>query len=173
MSYWINNYWTSGFWVSGFWVGDDVAPVLSLPTGVKTGPYTGSGTVTTDQGNGILYFYASVNATETAATIKASGDSQAVVASGVQNVSFQGLVPSTAYFAHYVHDNAETNESNVVNSSPAFTTDAAPPATSDSYISDLTSSLTKSLTGNIESFVPVVIRKIMLFLYKEVGYVIK
>jgi len=103
---------------------DTTAPILSLPTGTSTGSTTGSGTVSTDEGNGTLYYYASTNSTETAATIKASGDSQAVSASGVQNVTFTGLTPSTAYYAHYVHDDAATNESNVV-SSTSFTTDAA------------------------------------------------
>ena len=102
---------------------DTTAPVLSLPTGTKTADTTGSGTVTTDEGNGTLYFWATENATETAAAIKASGDSQAVSASGVQNVSFTGLTAGTDYFAHYVHDDDASNESNVVSSTPAFTTD--------------------------------------------------
>ncbi len=104
---------------------DTTAPVLSSPTGTKTGSTTGSGTVSTDEGNGTLYYYASTNSTETAATIKASGESQAVTATGVQNVTFSGLSPSTSYFAHYVQDDTSSNESNVVSSSPAFTTDAA------------------------------------------------
>lgn len=104
--------------------GDTTAPILSTPTGTKTGSTTASGTVSTDEGNGTLYFYASTNATETAATIKASGDSQAVSATGSQAVSFTTLSPSTVYYAHYVHDDAATNESNVANSI-SFTTDAA------------------------------------------------
>jgi len=102
---------------------DTTAPILSLPTGTKTGSTTATGTVTTDEGNGTLYFIATVNATETAATIKA-GSSQAVSATGVQNVSFTGLTASTTYYAHYIHDDAATNTSNVVNSA-SFTTDAA------------------------------------------------
>jgi len=109
--------------------GDTTAPILSSPTGIKTGSTTGSGTVSTDEANGTLYFWATINATETAANIKASGDSQSVTAIGTQNVTFSGLTPSTNYYAHYVHDDAATNESNVVNSSPAFTTDAAAGAT--------------------------------------------
>ena len=102
---------------------DTTAPVLSLPTGTKTGSTTASGTVTTDEGNGTLYFTATTNATETAATIK-TGSSQAVTASGVQNVSFTGLSPSTTYYAHYVQDDAATNESNTQHST-SFTTDAS------------------------------------------------
>lgn len=58
--------------------GDGIDPVLSSPTGVATGDTTATGTVITDELNGTLYYYASTNATETAATIKASGSSQAV-----------------------------------------------------------------------------------------------
>ena len=109
-----------------FWVApsasDTTAPVLSSPTGTKTGSTTASGSVSTDEANGTLYYLASGNATETAATIK-TGSSQAVTATGVQNVSFTGLTPSTLYYAHYVHDDAASNESNA-QSSASFTTDA-------------------------------------------------
>ena len=102
---------------------DVTAPVLSLPTGTKTGSTTASGTVSTDEGNGTLYFWATTSATESAADIITNGDSQTVVATGVQNVSFTGLTAGTVYYAHYVHDDAASNESNVVNST-AFTTDS-------------------------------------------------
>lgn len=103
---------------------DITAPVLSSPTGTETGSATADGSVSTDEGNGTLYYYASTNSTETAATIKANGDSQAVSVSGVQNVSFSGLTESTAYYAHYVQDDASSNESTVA-SSTQFTTLAA------------------------------------------------
>lgn len=102
---------------------DTTAPILSSPTGSSTGSTTADGTVTTDEGNGTLYYYASQNSSELASTIKASGSSQSVSTSGVQNVSFTGLTASTTYYAHYVQDDAATNESNVV-SSTSFTTDA-------------------------------------------------
>lgn len=100
---------------------DVTAPTLSSPTGTETGAHTADGSVSTDEGNGTLYYYASTNSSETAATIKANGDSQAVSATGVQNVSFTALAASTTYYAHYVHDDAAANESNVV-SSAGFTT---------------------------------------------------
>ena len=102
---------------------DTTAPILSSPTGTKTGSATASGTVSTDEANGTLYYLASENASETAATIK-TGSSQTVTATGVQNVSFTGLTASTLYYAHYVHDDAASNESNV-QASASFTTDAA------------------------------------------------
>jgi len=100
---------------------DVTAPVLSLPTGTQTGKTTGSGTVSTDEDNGTLYFWATTSATETAANIIASGSSQSVTATGEQAVSFTGLTAGTAYYAHYVQNDAASNESNVV-SSTAFTT---------------------------------------------------
>ncbi|PHS60762.1 MAG: hypothetical protein COB12_12685 [Flavobacterium sp.] len=110
-----------------FIVSDAVAPILTLPTGTKTDYESGTGTVTTDEGNGTLFFYASTNVSETLATIKASGSSQGVSGTGVQNVTFTGLISSTTYYAHYIHTDASTNDSNVV-SSTSFLTDTAPAA---------------------------------------------
>ena len=100
---------------------DVTAPVLSLPTGTQTGSTTATGTVSTDE-SGTLYFWATENASETAADIKTNGSSQAAT-TGVQNVSFTGLTAATIFFAHYVEDDVSSNESNVV-SSTAFTTAA-------------------------------------------------
>jgi hypothetical protein len=77
-------------------------PVLSSPTATKTGTTTATGTVSTDANAGTLYYYMSTNTTETNATIKASGSSQAISGTGQQNVSFTGLTPATTYYAHYV-----------------------------------------------------------------------
>lgn len=129
---------------------DVTPPVLSLPTGTETGAQTADGTVTTDESNGTLYFYVSTNSSETAGTIKASGDNQSVTAIGVQNVSFINLTPSTVYYAHYVHDDASTNESNVV-SSASFTTDAidtTPPVLSSPLVVSNTSN---SVDGSVST----------------------
>ncbi|WP_409266819.1 hypothetical protein [Massilia sp. BHUDP2] len=113
--------------------GDTTAPILSSPTGTKTGSTTASGTVSTNEANGTLYRLASTNAVESAATIKAANLTQAVSATGVQNVSFTGLTAATQYYAHYVHRDAAGNDSTVA-SSAAFTTDAAaPPDTSPRF----------------------------------------
>jgi len=104
------------------WEGPDAtAPILSNPTGVATGNTTATGTVDTDEA-GTLFFFASTNSSESAATIKASGESQ-VATTGTQNVSFSGLLAGTEHFAHYVEDDDANNESNVV-SSAAFETDS-------------------------------------------------
>ncbi|MEO7494713.1 MAG: hypothetical protein ABIT83_17505 [Massilia sp.] len=103
--------------------GDTTPPTLTSPAATTTGSSTAGGTVSTNEANGALYRYASTNATETAATVKAASLFQAVSATGVQAVSFTGLAPSTLYYAHYVHRDAAGNDSTVANSA-SFTTDA-------------------------------------------------
>lgn len=112
---------------------DVTAPVLSTASGTTTSATTASGSVSTNEGNGTLYYYASTNSSELAATIKAGGSSQAVSTTGSQAVSFTGLTPSTAYYAHYVQDDAATNTSNVV-SSTSFTTGAIPVMPADTSV---------------------------------------
>lgn len=102
--------------------GDVTAPTLTSPTGTQTGSATASGTVSTDEANGTLYYIASTNATETVGTVKAAS-SQSVSATGSQSVSFTGLTASTTYYAHYVHTDAAANDSTVSNSA-SFTTAA-------------------------------------------------
>ncbi len=102
--------------------GDITAPVLTLPTGASAGKLEATGTVTTDEDNGTLSYYASTNSTEIAATIIANGDAQAVSATGIQNVVVIGLSAQTTFFLHYVHVDAASNESNVADSA-SFTTD--------------------------------------------------
>ena len=112
--------------------GDTTAPVLTLPTGAKNGS-TGATSlgVTTDEGNGTLYWgiYPTASTPSAADIVAGTGatvnGSQAVSTTGVQAVADQtGLTASTAYKAHYVHDDAATNRSNVATSAE-FTTDAA------------------------------------------------
>lgn len=92
---------------------DTTAPVLSSPTATADG-LTINGTVDTDEGNGTLYYYASENSSETAATIK-TGDSQSVTSTGTQNVTIS--VSAGDYYLHFVQDDSSSNESNVVSSS--------------------------------------------------------
>jgi hypothetical protein len=113
---------------------DVTAPVLTSATDIDTGSTTGSGTVTTDEDNGTLYFAITQSATTPSVTqIKAGQDhtsttaddsgNQSVSATGVQNVSFTGLTASTAYYAHYVHMDLSTNNSNTI-TADGFTTQA-------------------------------------------------
>jgi hypothetical protein len=105
---------------------DTTPPNLTNPTGSATGPTTASGTVATDEGVGTMWGLCSTNATETAATIKASGTSQAVTSTGVKTFTRTGLTASTAYYWHYVQEDAASpaNTSNVAHSAQ-FTTPAA------------------------------------------------
>lgn len=106
-------------------VGDTTAPILSAPTATQTGANTASGSVTTDEANGTLYRLASVNAVESAATVKAAALTTTVTATGAQAVSFAGLAAATVYYAHYVHRDTAGNDS-LVSSSASFVTAAAP-----------------------------------------------
>ena len=103
---------------------DVTPPQLTSPIASATGSTTATGSVNTDEANGTLYFLATTNATETAATIKA-GASQAVSVTGVQGVSVTGLTAATAYYLHFLHRDAEGNDS-VRATSAQFTTGAAP-----------------------------------------------
>lgn len=105
---------------------DTTAPVLTSPTGTATGQTTASGTVSTDTAEGTLYWLATTNSSESAATVK-GGSSQAVTATGEQSVSVTGLTAATGYYLHYVHRDAAGNDSTVASSS-LFTTDAVPVA---------------------------------------------
>ncbi len=93
---------------------------LRSPTGVATAGSTASGTVSTDVGNGTLYWRATTNASESIATVKA-GSSQAVAATGVQNVLVTGLTPDTQYYLHFTQTTTVPEDAAVV-SSAAFTT---------------------------------------------------
>ena len=97
-------------------------PTLTLATGVSTGETTATGTVTTDENNGTLYYLISTNISETSVAIKA-GSSQVVSATGIQNVSFTSLTQGTFYYIHYLHTDTDTNDSNVARSA-VFATDS-------------------------------------------------
>lgn len=126
--------------------GDTTAPALSSPTAASTGTTTASGSVTTSEGNGTLYFLATVNATETVPTIKASGATQAISSTGSKAVSVTGLSPSTTYYLHFVHRDAAGNDSARV-SSTSFTTSASGDTTAPT-LSSPTGTQTGQTTAN-------------------------
>lgn len=114
---------------------DSTAPTLSSPTGAADGTTAATGTVSTNEAGGTLYFasYPGAGSAPSSAQIIAgtgggivSASSQAVSTTGVQNVALSGLTADTDYKIAYVQvDGAITpNTSNVV-SSAQFTTDAA------------------------------------------------
>lgn len=110
---------------------DSVAPTLSSPTVTATSSSALSGTVSTNEGNGTLYFLAATSATATAAEVKAGG-SQAVTATGTQTVSITGRAGSTTYYLHFLHRDAGGNDSAVVSSS-AVTTPALVDTTAPTF----------------------------------------
>jgi hypothetical protein len=118
--------------VSQTLTGDTTAPVLSSPTGTKTGSTTATLTVSTNEANGTLYGVHST-AAPSKAQIKLGQTStgaassyafnQAVTTTGVQTKNATGLTTATSYTMHFMHEDTAANQSNVA-SAAAFTTDA-------------------------------------------------
>lgn len=115
--------------------GDTTAPTLSSPTDAANGQTASTGSVSTDEGNGTLYWVVTTSATApSAAQVKLGQDntgtaatasgSQAVSATGVQNITPSGLTASTAYTTHFMHEDTASNQSAVASAS-GFTTSAA------------------------------------------------
>jgi hypothetical protein len=114
--------------------GDVTAPNLSSPTAVG-GTTTGTGTLTvsTDEDNGTLYWVVTTSSTSpTAAQVKAGQDdlgatasdsgSSAVSGTGVQTLTdaATGLAGDFPYYAHFMHEDAATNQSTVVSTATPF-----------------------------------------------------
>ncbi len=98
----------------------------------SVGTTTGTGNVTTNEGNGTLYSIVSASATApSAAQIQAGNDhtgsaavwsgNQAVSSTGAKTFSITGLTASTSYYAYFQHKDSAGNNSAVVASSQ-FTT---------------------------------------------------
>jgi hypothetical protein len=111
---------------------DTTGPVLSSPTGTQTGSSTATGTVSTDTGNGTLFWTADTSASPpSAAQIvagqKASGaaadafGSQAVSGTGVQSVPVTTLTGSTTYYLNYAHRDNVANVSSASQAAPLTT----------------------------------------------------
>jgi len=129
--------------------GDSTAPTLSSASVTAVGTTTGTGNVTTNEGNGTLYSIVSTSATApSAAQIQAGQNhtgaaavwsgNQAVSSTGAKNFSITGLTASTSYYAHFQHKDSANNNSTVVTSAQ-FTT-----LTPDSTNPTMTGSVTIS-----------------------------
>lgn len=111
--------------------GDTTAPVLTSPVGTTTGSTTATVGATTDEGNGTLYAFVSTSATPPSDSDLIAGTgavwagSVAVSSTGAKTLNATGLTASTGYYAHLLHRDAASNDSNTVTSAQ-FTTDAAP-----------------------------------------------
>ncbi len=128
---------------------DTTAPTLTSASVTAVGTTTATGNVTTNEGNGTLYSIVSTSATAPSATQIQAGqtntgatavwsDNKAVSSTGAKTFSITGLTASTAYYAHYQHKDAATNNSTVVTSAQ-FTTGSA-----DTTVPTLTGSVTIS-----------------------------
>ena len=110
---------------------DTTSPILSGITATADSATSFTWSVSTDEGNGTIYWIASTNSTppsvtqikvgqdSTGASANASG-SQAVSSTGIQNGSGSGLVSQTAYSWFVMHEDSSTNASIV--GSDTFTT---------------------------------------------------
>lgn len=116
--------------------GDTTAPVLTSPTGTATGATTATVGATTDEANGTMYAFVSTSATPPSEADLIAGTgavwagSQAISTTGAKTLSATGLTASTGYYAHLLHRDAASNDSNTVTSAQ-FTTaaGASPPGT--------------------------------------------
>ena len=128
---------SSGSYDVGAWEysagGDTTAPTLTSPSVTAVGTTTGTGNVTTNEGNGTLYSIVSTSATApSAAQIQAGQNhtgasavwsgNQSVTTTGAKTFSITGLATGTGYYAHFQHKDAANNNSSVVTSTQ-FTTD--------------------------------------------------
>lgn len=119
--------------------GDSTAPTLSAPTATANGATAIDGTVDTTEGNGTLWIIAydsGHSAPANGAAVKAGNDgsgaalksmSQAVTASGTQNVALTGVSgAASTYKVAYAHEDAYGNMSNVSIISGTITLVVAP-----------------------------------------------
>jgi hypothetical protein len=140
-----------------------VNPVLSAAGMTATGQTTATGTVTTDTGNGTLYYGLMLSGATTpnATQIKAGTDgddvaligglrTKSITATGAQAVSFTSLTASTAYKAAYYQENGSLDPSNVLTATA--TTDAATAPSTD-YTADSTASTAAGLYAILASWV--------------------
>lgn len=109
---------------------DVTAPTLSSPADAANGSTAMTGSVSTDEANGTLYWYISISATPpSGADLKAgtgavAAGSQTVTATGTQNISDNGLTAETQYYTHFLHRDAAGNDSAIA-SADGFTTEGA------------------------------------------------
>lgn len=122
---------------------DLTAPVLSSPTSDENGSNGYTGTISTDEGNGTIWYVVTSSSSQpsfaqiknqqdhTGTTAPSFGDTS-VSQSGTVNISGSGLASSTTYYIHYAHEDAAENQSNIVTSS-SFTTEASVAAQPEAY----------------------------------------
>ena len=110
--------------------GDTTAPTLSGVSGTQTGATTATLAVTTDEGDGTLYWFVSASATPPSASDLKAGTgavfaaSETITSTGATSEAATGLTASTTYYLHVLHRDAAGNDSAIVTSA-GFTTAAS------------------------------------------------
>lgn len=119
-----------GWWIRAAPSSDTTAPTLSSAADSANGSTGASISVSTNEGNGTLYWYISTSSSPPSAANLKSGSgavvagNQAVSGTGTQNASPTGLTASTAYYAHFLHRDAAGNDSSIA-SGDGFTTSSS------------------------------------------------
>ena len=107
---------------------DTTAPTLSAASASASSPTAATGSVSTNEANGLLYWIVNTSTTQTDTQVMA-GSSQAVTATGAQSVAAPGLTANTTgYRVHYCHVDAAGNRSAVLTTA-AFNTPSVPDTT--------------------------------------------
>lgn len=134
---------------------DTTPPTLSSPTGTQTGSTTATVGVTTNEANGTLHTFISTSSTPpSAANLKAgtgavgTSADQTISSTGAKSVSVTGLTAATAYYAHFLHEDAAGNNSSIATSAQ-FTTAAGSSSLSYTQTDTETSG---DLSGKIITF---------------------
>lgn len=116
---------------------DTTPPVLTSPTGTATGMTTADLSVTTDKATGTIYWVVTQSATAPTKTqVKAGQDhagsaaedsgSIAVSSTGAKTDSATGLPSATTHYAHFMHEDAASNQSAVATSGSFMTNGSQP-----------------------------------------------
>jgi hypothetical protein len=126
---------------------EDTTPTLSAPLDSQTGGTTATAAVTTDRGDGTLWWVVTTSATTPShAQIKAGQDhtgsaaaadgSQAVTATGSQGVSITGLTAETQYYTHFTQESANDAAATPVSADGFLTPDITEPVLNSSVPAD-------------------------------------
>ena len=113
-------------------LGDTTAPTLTFPNALPLGDTSCYLEVTTNEGNGTLYYVVTTSVSNpSAAQVKAGQDhtgaaaayagSQAVSSTGAQTATGTGLSSATVYYGYFMHEDAAGNQS-AVKALTTFTT---------------------------------------------------
>lgn len=127
---------------------EDTTPTLTSPLDSETGGTTATAAVTTDRGDGTLYWVVTTSATtpshaqivagdDHTDTAAAASGSQAVSATGSQTVSsITGLTSETTYYTHFAQVSINGAEASPVSADGFFTDDVTAPTVASSVPAD-------------------------------------